>query len=74
MADTCYDLIVGEAVPTADLRRTNLVIIFKKGDASLPKNYKPIAILLVMCKVCSSILMTCFRCQFGAQRTPEEIG
>ena len=37
-------------------RRANIVLLFKKGDASLPANYQPIALLPVGYKVLASIL------------------
>ena len=37
--------------------KSRLVILFKKGDATLPKNYRPVAIISVMCKLFSGILL-----------------
>ena len=42
---------------------SRLVILFKKGDATLPKNYRPIAIISVKCKLFSGILLGRFLIQ-----------
>ena len=42
--------------PPEEWRNTKLVVIFKKGDPTLPSNYRPIAILPIMYKLFSRIL------------------
>ena len=34
-----------------------LVVLYKKGDATLPKNYRPIAIISVLSKLFSSVVL-----------------
>ena len=36
---------------------SRLVVLYKKGDATLPKNYRPIAIISVLSKLFSGILL-----------------
>ena len=36
---------------------TRLVVLYKKGDATLPNNYRPIAIIPVLCKLFSGVLL-----------------
>ena len=33
-----------------------MIVLFKKGDAAMPKNYRPIAIIPVLAKLYSMIL------------------
>ena len=40
----------------SDWMMTRLIVIFKKGDQSLPENYRPIAILPILYKLFSRIL------------------
>ena len=57
MAVMFTDLLNGAAAPPPCWRATKLIVLFKKGDVKLPKNYRPIAIIPVMCKVLAGILL-----------------
>ena len=51
----CQHCWVEKSIPST-WRRANVVLIFKKGDATLPANYRPISLLAVGYKVLASIL------------------
>jgi hypothetical protein len=50
------DLLKGTTTPPATWRTTKLKVLFKKGDPSLPQNYRPISIIPVMAKLFSVVL------------------
>ena len=50
------DILLRKSDPPAAWKTTKLIVIFKKGDATLPKNYRPIAILPILYKVFSRLL------------------
>ncbi|KAJ8042255.1 LINE-1 reverse transcriptase-like [Holothuria leucospilota] len=43
----------------ADWRIANVTPIFKKGDRSLPCNYRPVSLTSVVCKVMESVIKDC---------------
>ena len=50
------DVVKPGAQPPAEWRSSRLVVLFKKGDRSVPSNYRPIAILPVLYKLFSRML------------------
>jgi hypothetical protein len=56
--DVFNDVLLLRDVPPAAWKATKLVVIFKKGDPELPKNYRPIAILPILYKLFSRMLCT----------------
>ena len=68
------DILHGSVEVPAVWCKSRLVIMFKKGDATLPKNYRPIAIIPVLCKLFSGILLA--RCKHLLDRLqgPEQAG
>ena len=57
MAVLFTDLLNRRAEMPAEWRKSRLVVLFKAGDRRLPKNYRPIAILPVLCKVYGAVLL-----------------
>jgi len=51
--DVFNDIILFKAPPPAAWKASRLTVIFKKGDASLPDNYRPISILPILYKLFS---------------------
>jgi len=74
ITDVFCRLLNGDAKPHAEWRISKIVVLFKKGDAALPKNDRPIAIIPVLCKLYSSVLLRRIRALLEAPRTPEEMG
>eukprot|EP00973_Karenia_brevis_P003755 518933-Karenia_brevis.AAC.1 len=54
IAELFKDILTGHGSPPDTWKKTRLIVLFKKGDALLPKNYRPISILPVMCKLFSA--------------------
>ena len=50
------DVLTAGQEPPPDWRKSRLVVLFKKGDASMPSNYRPIAILPILYKLFSRML------------------
>ena len=50
------EVISLEKKPPEQWRATRLIVIFKKGDASLPSNYRPISLLPILYKLFSCML------------------
>ena len=40
----------------ADWTKTNVMLVFKKGDKTLAANYRPISLAFILCKVLEHIL------------------
>ena len=53
---------------------SRLVVLYKKGDASLPKNYRPIAIIPVLCKLFSSVILARIGPALDLLQDPEQGG
>eukprot|EP00973_Karenia_brevis_P062318 8666900-Karenia_brevis.AAC.1 len=51
-----------------------LVVLFKKGDAQLPKNYRPISVIPVLAKLFSIILLNRVRDKLDALQPLEQAG
>ena len=56
IAETYNELMKEDAMVPSDWMMTRLIVIFKKGDQSLPENYRPIAILPILYNVFSRVL------------------
>ena len=53
---------------------SRLVVIFKKGDPKLPKSYRPIAIIPILCKLFCTLLLNRIRPILDALQEPEQAG
>ena len=56
VVDMFNDVLAFRQQPPTEWKLTKLVVIFKKGDPSLPSNYRPIAILSILYKLFSRVL------------------
>ena len=54
----------------ASWKRGKLIVLFKKGDRALPKNYRPIAIIPVLAKLYSMLILS--RIQHKDEKLPVE--
>ena len=54
--DLFNDVLTSSEAPPDKWRRTKLVVIFKKGDAKVVGNYRPIAVLPILYKLFSRII------------------
>jgi hypothetical protein len=57
IAQMFTDILHGTCEVPASWTVSRLVVLYKKGDASLPKNYRPIAIISVLSKLFSGVLL-----------------
>jgi len=55
--------------PPESWKVCKLNVIFKKGDATLPKNYRPISIIPVMSKVFSTLFYLRIQGAIDGQRS-----
>ena len=53
---------------------SRLTVLFKKGDPELPKNYRPIAIVPVLSKLFSGVLLARIRDTLNALQPEEHAG
>lgn len=58
IAEKFTDILCGASLCSASWRRSKLVVLFKKGDPSLPKKYRPIAIIPVLGKLYSMLVLS----------------
>ena len=49
IASLFTDILRGHACAPSSWKRSRLFVLFKKGEPELPKNYRPIAIIPVLC-------------------------
>ena len=68
------DLLSGRGGIPEEWKCSRLMVLYKKGDARLPHNYRPIMILPVLSKLFSGILLERMSRQLEESRTPEEMG
>eukprot|EP00959_Pyramimonas_sp_CCMP1952_P387191 8114655-Pyramimonas_sp.AAC.1 len=74
ITDVFCKLLNGDAKSPAEWRTSKIVVLFKKGDAALPNNYRPRAIIPVLCKLYSSVLLRRINSLLEAARAPEDMG
>ena len=68
------DILSSRLEPPAEWKVARLSVIFKKGDASEPRNDRPISIIPVMAKLYSIVLYTRMRDSLDALLTEEQYG
>ena len=74
IAATFTDILHGKQDVPEVWCKSRLVVLFKKGDATLPKNYRPIAIIPVLCKLFSGILLARTKHILDGLQEPEQAG
>ena len=68
------DILCGRMEPPSQWKAVHLKLIFKGGDAALPKNYRPISIIPVMAKLFSTILYSRMRDMVESNLSEEQFG
>ena len=68
------DILHGRSETPASWNESRLVVLYKKGDASLPKNYRPIAIISVLNKLFSGVLLARVKPLLESLQAPEQAG
>ena len=58
IATTFTDILRGATLCPKSWKKSKLIVLFKKGDTSLPKNYRPIAIIPVLGKLYSMLVLS----------------
>ena len=74
MAGLFSDLLYGRKLPTDAWKRGRMTVLFKKGDAEFPQNYRPLSIVPVMAKVFSKILLMCIQDDIEKGLPEEQFG
>jgi hypothetical protein len=67
-------LLQGSLEPLVAWKVAEIKVLFKKGDPSLPCNYRPIAVLPVMAKLFSTVLYNRIAVDIDANLSPEQFG
>jgi len=81
----CEELVIAIAAVLTDIlrgcvecpdtwRRSKLIVLFKKGDRALPKNYRPIAIIPVLAKLYSMLILSRIERQIDQGLPVEQAG
>lgn len=68
------DILDPASIPPEQWRMAKLIVLFKKGDAADPSNYRPIAILPILYKVFSKIICNRLRIMFDNAQTADQAG
>ena len=67
-------ILHGESDIPVSWRSSRLVVLYKKGDAKLAKNYRPIAIIPVLSKLFSGVLLARIKPILDALQSVEQTG
>ena len=68
------ELLSGRAQPPNIWKQSVITILFKKGDATLPDNYRPITLLRIMYKLFSRVLNARIKQYLDARQGPDQAG
>jgi len=74
LSELFANVLRGNAGAPSHWKSTKLTVLYKKGDAALSKNYRPIMVLPVLCKLFSSVLVERMRPKFESKQLPAEMG
>ena len=74
MASIFSDLLRGGQEVPHEWRVSKLVVLFKKGDRKMPANYRPIAIIPVMCKLVCGLILNRIKGELDALQPVEQTG
>ena len=61
-------------MPPTEWGITKLEVLFKKGVAQMPQNYRPISIIPVMSKLLSTVMYLRIVSRIGEQPSEEQFG
>ena len=59
-----FQASLDQGILPADWKSANIVPLFKKGNKSLPENYRPISLTSLTCKILEHVVFTNFMAQF----------
>ena len=68
------DVISPTATPPAQWKQTTISVIYKSGDAQLPNNYGPIAIIPLLYKLFARLLYNRLAPTLDSHQTPDQAG
>ena len=68
------DVISPTATPPAQWKQTTISVIYKSGDAQLPNNYRPIAIIPLLYKLFARLLYNRLAPTLDSHQTPDQAG
>lgn len=74
IASIFTDILHGACEIPASWNISRLVVLCKKGDAAFPKNYRPIAIISVLNKLFSGVILARVKTVLDALQPPEQAG
>ena len=68
------DVLSPNATPPAEWKHTTISVIFKSGDAQLPNNYRPIAIIPLLYKLFARLLYNRLEPHLDKYQPPDQAG
>ena len=74
IAQVFTDILHGRLDVPSTWSKSRLVVLYKKGDPTLPKNYRPIAIISVLNKLFSGVILARLKPILDALQGPEQAG
>ena len=74
IAELFSDLLAGSLPLPQSWCVSKLIVLFKKGDATLPKNYRPVAIIPVLCKLFCGLILSRIKLQLDDLQGVEQCG
>ena len=68
------DVIKPTATPPSQWKKTTISVIYKSGDAQLPNNYRPIAIIPLLYKLFARLLYNRLQPDLDRHQSPDQAG
>ena len=74
LLDTINQALDHQAVLPSEWKRTRISVLFKSGDASLAKNYRPISCISILYKIFSNLLCRRLSPILDAEQSADQAG
>ena len=74
VADLFTDILKGRVAVAGYWKETRLKVLFKKGDAEMPENYRPISLLSILYKLFSKVVCGRVRETLMTEQSADQAG